>query len=111
MKTERAPRLAPRMQRAIEELKGLVRQHYPDASFRVTRSPEDRRVIDLMATVDVPDTDAVMDVVVDRVMQFQIEDRLPLHVIPVRPRERALAMSRAQEKERKQRVQPPAPQP
>jgi len=80
------------MQRAIEELKGLVRQHYPDATFRVTRSPEDPRVIDLMATVDVPDSDAVMDVVVDRVMELQIEEELPIHVIPIRPRERVLAL-------------------
>jgi hypothetical protein len=97
MKTEREPKLAPRMQRALEELKGLVRERYPDATFRVTRSPEDPRSIHLMTTVDVEDTDAVLDVLIDRVMELQIEERLPIHVIPVRPRERVLAMLGAEQ--------------
>jgi hypothetical protein len=39
-------------------------------------------------------------VVTDRVLQFQLEDRLPIHVIPVRPRERVLAMLREAQAER-----------
>jgi|SRR5581483_6492254 len=105
MKTEREPKLAPRMQAAIEELKGLVRERYPDATFRVTRSPENRRVMHLVATVDVEDRDEVMDVVIDRMMELQIEEKLPIFVIPVRPRERMLAMLR----DRAQRQPPPPP--
>ncbi|HZU07460.1 MAG TPA: hypothetical protein VFB73_15965 [Chloroflexota bacterium] len=100
MKTQRAPKLSPRMQAAIEELKALVRAHYPDATFRVARSPEEPGSIELIATVDAADTDAVLDVVIDRVLQFQLEDRLPIHVIPVRPRERVLAMLREAQAER-----------
>jgi hypothetical protein len=108
MKTEREPKLAPRMQQAIEELKGLVRERYPEATFRVTRSPEDPRSIHLMTTVDVPDTTEVVDAVLDRVLDMQIEEKLPVHVIPVRPRERVLAMLRAeQEAPRKAGHMPP----
>ncbi len=107
MKTEHEPRLSSRMQGAIEELKGLVRENYPGATFRVTRSPEDHRSIHLLATVDVEDRDEVMDVVVDRVMQLQIQEKLPIHVIPVRPRARVLAMLRAEHLARQKRLDMP----
>ncbi len=95
MRTEREPKLAPRMREAITELEGRIREHYPDAAFRVTRSPEDPRIIHLMTTVDVEDREAIVDLVIDRVMALQIDERLPVHVIPVRPRERVLAMRRS----------------
>ncbi len=88
------PRLSPRMQRAVDELMNLIQGRYPGATFRLTYSPESRRVIHLVTTVDVPDTDAVMDVVVDRVMELLIEEKLPIHVIPVRPHERVMEMMR-----------------
>ncbi len=91
MKTTREPKLRPRMQQAVEELKGLVREHYPEAGFRIARSPADPRIIHLWATVD-EDSDIVMDAVIDRMMEMMIEDKLPIFVIPVRPRERALTM-------------------
>jgi hypothetical protein len=97
MRTEREPRLRVRMQQAVEELKGLVREHYPGATFRVSRSSEEPRIVHLWTTVDVEDTDAVLDAVIDRVTEFQTDERLPIHVIPVRPRERVLAALRASE--------------
>lgn len=104
MKAERALRLAPRMQAAIEELKALVLDHYPDATFRVARSPEESRIVHLWTTVDVPDMDEVLDVVIDRVTELQLDEKLPVHVIPVRPRERVLALFQAQEEARAKRV-------
>src|SRR5947209_16488883 len=89
MKSEREPRLRPRMQAAVDELKGLLRELYPDATFQVLRSPEDSRSVFLWTTVDVPDTTEVVDAVLDRVLQFQIEQHLPIHVIPVQPTRRA----------------------
>ena len=97
MRAEREPRLRGRMQRAVEELKGLVRERYPGATFRVARSPEEPRIVHLWTTVDVEDTDAVLDAVIDRVTQLRTDERLPIHVIPVRPRERVLAALRASE--------------
>ena len=77
------------MQAAVDELKGLLRELYPDATFQVRRSPEDSRSVFLWTTVDVPDTTEVVDAVLDRVLQFQIEQHLPIHVIPVQPTRRA----------------------
>lgn len=94
MRTERQPTLRPRMQAAIEELQGLVRAKYPDATFRVSRSPEDRRAIHLLTTVDVEDRDEVMDVVVDRVTELLIAG-VPIHVIPMRPAHRNEAIRSA----------------
>jgi hypothetical protein len=92
MKTERAPRLAPRMQAAVEELKGLVQERYPDATFQVTRSPEDRKTVLLKPVVDLDDRDEVMDVVIDRLIELQSEEQLPLLVVPVRPQARSEAI-------------------
>ena len=111
MRTQHEPKLRPRMQRAIEELKHLVREHYPDATFSIERSPDNPRVIHLVATVDVPDTTEVADVVIDRMMQLQIEDKLPLFIIPVQPKERVLQMLREQEEARAERVTVPPLEP
>jgi hypothetical protein len=37
------------------------------------------------ATVDVEDTDAVVDVYIDRLVTLQIEEGLPVYVVPLRP--------------------------
>ncbi|MCX6023558.1 MAG: hypothetical protein NTZ05_17855 [Chloroflexi bacterium] len=74
----------------MEELKGLIRQRYPDARFEVTRSPEDAEVVHLQTTVDLEDRDKVLDLVVERMMELQAKEGLPLYVIPVRPLERVL---------------------
>ncbi len=63
------------MQHAVDELKGPVRERYPDASFRVTRSPEDGRIIHLMTTVVMPDTTEVVDAALERVLTLQLEDK------------------------------------
>jgi hypothetical protein len=76
----------------VDELEALILQRYPDATFRVTRSPDEPAVIHLLATVDVEDTDTVLDAVVERMMDLQIADGLPIYVIPVRPPERVLAL-------------------
>lgn len=85
------------MQAAIEELKALVRERYPDATFQVTRSPDDPRTLHLLTTVDVPDTTAVADVIIDRMMELRIQKHLPIFVVPVQPRQRALEMLRAEQ--------------
>lgn len=85
MKPEREPKLRPRMQAAVEELKALVHERYPEATFRVTRSPEDHQTVLLKPVVDVDDRDEVMDVVIDRLVELQSEEQLPLLVVPIRP--------------------------
>jgi len=51
MSAGRTESLDPRVGRAIAELQALITQRYPEATFRVTRSPEDPRSIHLVATV------------------------------------------------------------
>ncbi len=112
MRTEREPKLRPRMHAAIEELKGLVREHYPDATFRVTRSPEDRKTVLLKPVVDVDDRDEVMDVVIDRLVALQSEQHLPIFVVPIRPRARREAIRQAMKQAAPAwRTQPPPVQP
>src|SRR5436305_349516 len=80
----------PHIQQALDELQRMILQHYPDATFAVSRGEDDPKSIHLNATVDVEDTDEVLDVVIDRVLDLQVEEGLPIHVIPLRPIGRVL---------------------
>jgi hypothetical protein len=111
VKTELEPKLRPRMQQAVRELEDLVRQRYPEATFHVSRSPEDPRIIHLMTTVDVPDTTEVVEAVLDRVLRLQLDEKLPIHVVPIRPRERVLEMLRAEQQTRPRAARSSSPQP
>jgi hypothetical protein len=92
--TEEQPRDA-RTQAALKELQGIVKQHYPEATFTVMRSQDDPAAIHLVTTVDVEDRGEVLDAVMERMMELQIAEELPIFVIPIRPRERMLAIRRA----------------
>jgi hypothetical protein len=78
----------PRVQDAVRELQQMLLQRYPDATFEVTPGPDDPESVHLIATIDGADSDAVLDLVIDRLLELQVEERLPVHVIPVRPSER-----------------------
>lgn len=81
-----------RAQAALAELQDMIWLLYPNATFRVTCGQDDPDANHLVATVDVEDTGAVLEAVMDRMMEIQIEDELPIFVIPVRPPERVRAM-------------------
>ena len=74
----------PRMQQALTDLRGLIQKHYPDATFSVFVG-EDPEGVYLRATVDIDDTDAVMDVVMDQLFALQVEQELPVYVTAVPP--------------------------
>ena len=95
MSAQPAESMAPRLQGAVEELERLILARYPGATFRVARSPDDPAVVDLLAAVDLDDPDVVLDVVVDRMMELQIAEGLPIFVIPVRTPERVASMRAA----------------
>lgn len=84
------------MQAAVDELAALIRQHHPQAQFRLSRDPAGSEAIHLVVTVDVDDTDQVVDLVLDRMMQLQIDQDLPLFVIPIRTPERESALREAE---------------
>ncbi len=86
----------PRMQAAIREMQDLIRSHYPDATF-ATGYGEGPDGVHLDVTLDLEDTDEVVDVYIQRLLELQIDDGLALYVIPVRTPERRAAMLRARE--------------
>ncbi len=90
MTAERTPTSDPRLLEALDELRALIQRRYPEASFDVSRGVDDPDAIHLIATVDVDDLDEVVDLVIERELELQVQQRLPVHVIPVRPAGRAL---------------------
>jgi hypothetical protein len=72
------------MQAAIEELQRMIQQPYPEATFQVEPG-DDPTSMYILAMVDVEDTDAVVDVCIDRLLQLQIDEGLAVYVVPVRP--------------------------
>src|SRR5438067_7522288 len=94
MREEQDSALAPQLQAAVTELQDLILGHYPAATFRVARG-EDPEGIYVKATVDVEDTDEVVNVFIDRMLDLQIDEGLPVYVVPVRPLSRIVAMRTA----------------
>jgi hypothetical protein len=82
--THRDPTRPPgrRARRAISELKTLIRRKYPNALFTVSHG-EDPEGIYLHAVVDVADIDEVIGVFGDRLLEMQVEEGLPVYVIPL----------------------------
>lgn len=96
MSLEHDEHLDPRTQQAIEEVRGVIEQHYPGAQFQVTRGHDEPVNVHLVTTVDLDDPDEVLDLVNDRLVELQVEERIPLYVIPVRTPERILASLQAE---------------
>jgi len=97
MRPERHVLLTPRMEDAVHELKGLISVRFPQAGF-VVEEGFDPEGIYLVTTVDIADTDEVMDVIGDRLVELQVEEGLPLYVTPLRPLTRVAAQLQEQGK-------------
>lgn len=80
----------PRIQAALHELRGLITQRFPQASFTIYHG-DDPEGIRLLVTVDVDDLDEVMDTVVDRMVDMQVYEGLPVYVVPRWPSARTRA--------------------
>ena len=91
MTPERSTTLDPRTRQVIAERQGTIAQRYPSASFEVARASDDPASIHLITVVDVDDPDEVGDLVVDRVVELQVDEQIPIHVIPLRTPERVAA--------------------
>ena len=94
MRTEAIDPQEPRIQNALAELQGMIAGHYPQASFEVAVG-DDPEGVYLTAIVDVEDTTEVFDVVVDRLVDMQVEEDLPVYVVAERPLERVLEQLRS----------------
>jgi hypothetical protein len=73
-----------RVQLALDELRALIRAHYPTAAFTVAQG-DDPEGIYLTVEVDVVDIDEVVDVFVARLVDMQVDEGLPIYVVPVEP--------------------------
>ena len=81
-----------RIEAALEELKALIRQRFPEAQFRIGVSPDDATITELVTVVDDDDPSQVLDLVIDRQMELQIDEGLPIFVVTEPTLERALAL-------------------
>ena len=90
MKTENHGRLTPRMQEAIDELKGLITARFPQAAF-VVEEGYDPEGVYLVTTVDIADTDDVVAIIGDRLVELQVDEGLLVYLTPLRPIERVVA--------------------
>jgi hypothetical protein len=88
--------LTPRMEEAVHELKRLITVRFPQAAF-VVEEGCDPEGIYLVTTVDIVDTDEVIAVVGDRLVELQVDEGLPVYVTPLRPIERVIAQLRERE--------------
>jgi len=96
MRPENPVPLTPRMEEAVQELKGMITTRFPQAGF-VVEEGADPKGIYLVTTVDIADTDEVIDLVGDRLLELQVEEGLPIYVTPLRPIERVIAQLRERE--------------
>src|SRR6266581_642139 len=105
MRPERHVSLTPRIEEAVHELKRLITARFPQAGF-VVEEGFDPKGTYLVTTVDIADTDEVIAVIGDRLVELQVDEGLPVYVTPLRPIKRIVAQLREQET-----ATPPAPLP
>jgi hypothetical protein len=100
--------LDTRTQAAVNELRETIRQHYPEASFELSQGFDEPEQILLTTIVDLDDPDEVLDLVLDRLLELEIDEGIPLYVIPISTPERTLAqLQSAPPPWRRVHVEPP----
>ena len=80
----------PRVEAALAELRETIASAFPSATFAI-ETGDDPEGVYLVPTVDAPDTDVVFDLVVDRLVDLQVDERVPVYVFPIRTPERIRA--------------------
>lgn len=85
----------PRIESALADLRALIVGGYPDATFDVI-DDEDFGGPCLRATIDTDDDEAVMDLIIDRLLEAQVDEDLPVTVRIVVPLARAIERLHAQ---------------
>jgi len=79
---EVAPGWSRQMVEAIAEIQSLISDAYPGTSYD-TSYQDDPAGMYMVATVDTEDLDAVVDSFIDRLLTLQVDEGIPLYVIPV----------------------------
>lgn len=75
---------------ALEELREMILALYPHATFS-TRHGDDPVGVYLRAEVDVENLIDIVDVVLGRRVDMQVDEGLPIELVPVRPIQREIA--------------------
>src|SRR5579871_8535 len=92
------------VQAAVTELIGLMQQRFPTATFAVRRGTEDPDETFIMATVDLEDPDDLLTPILDRLLNVQLEEGLPVYVVPVHTPERIAGTRRRIASQRSRRA-------
>jgi hypothetical protein len=87
MRTERISVTDPKVTAALDELKGLTANRYPDASFEAFEG-EDPEGVYLRATVDIEDSSDALIPVLEKLHELEVEQGLPIYVVTDQPLER-----------------------
>jgi len=92
-------------QAAVEDLINMITAAFPTASFKVEPGVDEPDATHIIAEVDIDDADEVMDLVIDRLLEYQIDKGIPVYVIPTRTPERIAALLRQNGARQKAAVQ------
>jgi uncharacterized protein (DUF433 family) len=88
--------ITPRAQAALDELQALIAARFPQATFTVEKGYEPAGIY-LEATVDIDDIGDVVAVFINRLVDIQVDDGIPVYVNVQRPIERVRATFREQQ--------------
>ena len=102
-------RLDARMRRAIDELRTTISDKYPTATYQLSRDPDEPGIVLLKAILDLDDLDDVFDLVGEGLLELQVEEGIPVQVIPLWTAERVLADMKARDAATGRRPDPVAP--
>ncbi|MFN8593064.1 MAG: hypothetical protein U0031_16535 [Thermomicrobiales bacterium] len=83
--------MTPRMEEAIAEMKARITSRFPSTTFEQYQG-EDPIGIYLIAIVDTDDLREVKDLYLSRIVDLQVDEGLPLFVVPERTPERNRAI-------------------
>jgi hypothetical protein len=70
------------MAKAVDELRTMILDRYPTATFRISRGEEPGEIF-MWTDVDVDDPDLVKELTLDRELELLINEGLSVHVIPI----------------------------
>lgn len=73
----------PRFRDAVIELSDMIRRRFPEVTFDIVEGEESGTVW-IWTTVDLVDTDPVVDLVIERTMDLLVDEGIPIYVLPLR---------------------------
>ncbi len=86
--------LEPGRQQAVTELTDLIRGKYPGAAFQIEPGIDEPQSTYMTVVVNLDDPDEVMDLIIDHLIELQVEQGIPVSVIPTRTPERVALLER-----------------